>query len=73
MVVTVYGKDYAPYVEFDGISCEQESTAAILVRIYGYSFWIPKSQIHDDSEVYKKGTEGTLIVSEWIAIQKGLV
>lgn len=35
--------------------------------------WIPKSQINDDSEVYAKDTEGTLIITEWIAAQKGLV
>lgn len=28
-------------------------------------FWVPKSQIHDDSEVYKDGQTGKLIVSEW--------
>ena len=35
--------------------------------------WIPQSQIDDDSEVYKPGDEGTLVVSEWFATQKGLV
>jgi hypothetical protein len=33
--------------------------------------WIPRSQIEDDSEVYKKGTDGALIVSDWLAKQKG--
>jgi len=35
--------------------------------------WIPKSQVDDDSEVYKDGDEGTLIVTQWIAEQKGWV
>jgi hypothetical protein len=35
--------------------------------------WIPKSQIHDDSEVYKEGTDGTLIVTAWFAEQRGWV
>lgn len=34
--------------------------------------WIPQSQIDDDSEVYAKGTEGMLIISGWIADQKGI-
>ena len=33
--------------------------------------WIPKSQIHDDSEVYKPGTSGKLIVSFWYARKQG--
>lgn len=35
--------------------------------------WIPKSQIHDDSEVYEEDTEGVLVIPEWLAIEKGLV
>jgi len=33
--------------------------------------FIPESQIDEDSEVYKKGTEGDLIVSDWFARQRG--
>ena len=38
--------------------------------------WFPDSQIHDDSELYMKspvGEQGTLVVTRWIAEQKGLV
>lgn len=35
--------------------------------------WIPHSQIHNDSEVYKPGTTGVLIVSDWFAEKKGWV
>lgn len=34
---------------------------------------IPQSQIDDDSEVWQPGHSGTLIVSEWIALQKELI
>lgn len=34
--------------------------------------WIPQSQIHDDSEVYGEGHEGTLVITQWIAKKKGL-
>lgn len=33
--------------------------------------WIPKSQIHDDSEVFKADQIGYLIVSSWYAEKKG--
>lgn len=46
---------------------------AIQVTVEGERIWIPLSQIHDDSEVYGEGHSGTLIVSRWIAQQKGLV
>lgn len=34
--------------------------------------WVPISQIDDDSEVYRAGDEGTLITTEWWAIQAGV-
>jgi hypothetical protein len=33
--------------------------------------WFPKSQIHDDSEVWREGQEGELVVTEWFAEQRG--
>lgn len=34
--------------------------------------WIPLSQVSDDSEVYRVGTTGDLIISASIAREKGL-
>ncbi len=36
--------------------------------------WIPRSQIHDDSEVYddKNNATGDLVVSRWFAEKEGL-
>lgn len=50
----------------------KETTGALLVDIDGGQHWIPKSQIDDDSEVYKEDDTGELIISEWIAAQKGI-
>jgi len=36
----------------------------------GDAGWIPHDHVSDDSEVFEVGTEGTLIVTEWIALQK---
>ena len=33
--------------------------------------WVPQSQIHDDSDVWKEGDSGALVVTRWIAEQKG--
>lgn len=37
--------------------------------------WIPRSQIHDDSEVYddKKNATGDLVVTRWFAEKEGLI
>lgn len=66
-------RDNDPVVKFDDIEVINETDKAILVNIDGEEHWIPKSQIHADSEVFEMGTSGTLIVSEWIATQKKLV
>ena len=59
-------------VSIDDTVCTAETEKAILVEIEGEEYWMPKSQIDDDSEVYKKGQEGTLVITRWIAEQKGL-
>lgn len=60
-------------VHIDGVVCKHETDAALLCVIDGDEHWIPKSQIDDDSEVYEKDGEGTLVVTQWIAEQKGLI
>lgn len=52
---------------------EAKSGKAILVDIHGDEHWIPNSVIHEDSEVYKSGTEGDLIVERWFAEKEGLL
>lgn len=51
----------------------RESDKALLVRVEDEGLWIPKSQIHDDSEVWKEGQEVDFFVSEWFAEQKGWI
>lgn len=60
-------------VEFENVTVKIETEKALLCIINDAEVWIPKSQIDDDSEVYKKDTEGKLIVTEWIAKQKDLI
>jgi len=51
-----------------------ERRGAILVRVKGRvgEHWIPKYRIHDDSEVWRAGTSGTLIIPLELAEEKGL-
>jgi hypothetical protein len=56
----------------DDVVCVGETENAIHVAFPGRdTAWIPKSQLHDDSEVYEKGTDGKLVITLWIAREKG--
>ena len=60
--------------EIDGASVIGETDLALLIEadLFDEEQWIPKSQIHDDSEVFDAGdnSEGTLVVKEWFAKKK---
>jgi hypothetical protein len=60
-------------VEIEDVEVLRDTGKALLCRINEREIWIPQSQIDDDSEVYQEGDSGTLIVSEWIALEKKLV
>jgi hypothetical protein len=66
----------AENVEIEDVTVLHETEMAILVESPNLDTvenkaWVPKSVISDDSEVYKAGTEGQLIVSEWWAEKAG--
>lgn len=62
-----------PSVSIKGVVCKRETDKALLCIIDDEEHWIPKSQVDDDSEVYAEGDEGKLVITEWIAEQKGLL
>lgn len=65
-------------VAFENVRVVRATARALLVVIDGEEVWIPSSQIHDDSEVYLdenmaiQGSPGRLVITSWIATQKGL-
>ncbi len=59
-------------VKIDDVSCTAETDKACLMLIGTDEIWMPKSQIDDDSEVWKKCQDGTLVISDWIAEKKNL-
>lgn len=60
-------------VRIDAVECIAETAKAILVEIDGSEYWIPFSQIDEDSEVYRKGDIGELVITQWIAEQNELI
>ena len=55
------------------VLARRETEKALLCRIDDMGHWIPKSQITDDSEVWKIGQEGILVITMWLAEQKKIV
>lgn len=55
--------------------CTRETDRAILVFLadIGEEYWVPKSVVDDDSEVWERGQEGEVVVQEWWARDRGLV
>ncbi len=51
--------------------CIRESEKALLVRIGEKETWIPKSVVHDDSEVWKTDDDGKIVVKLWWAEKNG--
>ena len=57
------------------VTVVRESEKALLVDYEGEEFWVPKSQIHADSEIYSSrqvGETGNLVLPYWLAEKKGL-
>lgn len=51
----------------------KQTAKALLVRVGEKEAWVPKSVIHDDSEVYEAASgEGKLIVQGWWGRKEGL-
>lgn len=60
------------WVEFEDVEVLRSTDKAGHFLIDGEEYWIPWSQV-DDNSVDGDGEVGTLIITEWIAEQKGLV
>lgn len=60
-------------VSLQGVYVKHATEKALLCVINGAEHWIPKSQIDDASEVFDdlSNDEGTLVISQWLASQKG--
>jgi hypothetical protein len=63
----------APTVDVEVDAVTVETDKAILCLVGTKEVWIPKSQIDNSSEVQGEGDDGTLVIPEWLAIEKGLV
>lgn len=60
-------------VEIEDVFVKASTSKALLCVIDSKEYWIPQSQVDDDSEVWKKDDFGILVISEWIATEKGLI
>lgn len=70
---TISDEHHDDGIRIENVRVVHATDKALLCEIDGDETWIPKSQISADSEVSEAGDEGTLIITEWIAEQKGLL
>jgi hypothetical protein len=58
-------------IEYEGCKIVHATHEAILVLIPEVDEeepqWVPQSQVHDDSEIWRKGDAGTLTITQWWA------
>lgn len=59
-------------VTLEAVEAIAQTDKALLCEIEGDQYWVPQSQIDDDSEVYERGHSGKLVVTEWWARKNGL-
>lgn len=62
------------YIEIENAKCLEHrrkggtiSAIKFTAPLFNDPQWMPFSQVSEDSEVYKAGDEGTLIVTKWFA------
>jgi hypothetical protein len=60
-------------VEIDDVTVEAETDFALLCSVEDKKHWIPKSVVHEDSEVQSEGDTGTIVIIRWFAEKQGLV
>lgn len=60
-------------VELGVVTCLLERPKAIMVGLDNRPVWIPKSVLHDNSEVFRLSDNGKLIVKYWWADKEGYV
>ncbi len=55
----------------EGKITAETAKAILFVPDDGEQFWVPKSCVHDDSEIWKKEDSGKLVVKSWWAEKNG--
>lgn len=53
--------------------CIRATEKAILVVLGTKEAWIPQAAVHDNSEVWRQGDRGKLVVMQWFARKQGWV
>lgn len=66
-------RDEEETVEFEDVFIKAATPKAVLCEIDGTHRWIPQSQVHENSEIWRTGDEGKLVIRRWFAEKAGLV
>jgi hypothetical protein len=65
-------EDNSEPVSLGTATVKRETPKALLVEVEGEEMWVPKSVIHEDSEVWQgEQDDGELVVKRWWAEKEG--
>ncbi len=66
--------------EFENCEVKRETELAVLILANDPDFdkddagrWVPKSCLHDNSEIWKTGDKGRVVIKGWFAKKEGLL
>jgi hypothetical protein len=59
-------------VVFDEVIVKAATKKAILCEIEGEDYWIPRSQLGDETDVDESGDAGQIAIPKWLARAKNL-
>lgn len=59
-------------VEIDQCTCQKLSDSGKALKVFweDEAYWVPISQILEESQIKKPGDWGTLVVPQWLAAEK---
>lgn len=64
----------APRTFLEGVVCDGERPLSVhIIDAEGRQYWIPKSLICEESEVWHDGDKGDIYIPEWFALQEGMI
>jgi hypothetical protein len=58
-------------ISFPNSKAIKATRTDVLVEVDGKQRWVPQRWIHDDSEIWRAGDEGVLVVEEWWVEENG--
>lgn len=67
------GSKFEHNITLDDVTYKVSTAKALLVEYEGEEYWLPVTQIVDFDFERRRGSVGSITISEWIAREKGII